>query len=898
MRELLARLFDWTRRDRLDRELREELAFHQQQLERDAASSALNGPTSKNLAQSEARRRMGNLTGAREAARERWSVPMLDQLAQHVRYAVRGLRRSPVFTITVVATLALGLGVNAAVFSLVDRLFNRMPAGVSDAASLQRIYVNGESRVRDQFNYPEWQDLRAAAADVPVTTYASDSTRIGEKDNETFVSATYSDANYWSVLGVSPMRGRTFAADEARIEVPVHVVVISHSLWRRRFGGRADIVGQQLRVAGNRCDIIGVAPESFQGIDPGSTDVWLPIGAMPMMEFGVDRAWYQIRSDRRLHAVMRAPPNETPAKLQASLTRAFRIGSVAAGYEGDSSATVLSGSIIAARGPMNAGPALMISTRLAWVSALVLIIACANVANLLLTRLIARRREIALRLALGVSRAGLATQFVMETLVLTSISAAGALIVGSWSGRILRSLLLPGVYWRGSVLEPHHLSALAGAALLTAILIALVPILHVRKFGSGEVFRGGQRTTSASGNRLRTLLIVGQTSLAVVLLTGAALCVQSLRRVMAIDFGIDTRTLAFARPVILGNRGAEDPERAQEIGRGLTAAAERIASIPGVDAVSLASHAPMRGYASQVVSVPGVDTSFFRREGSPAVHNVSPEYWRTAGIRLVRGRLFSSTDADGAAPVAVINETMAKKVWPGRDPVGQCVMLSQSAAPCRTIVGIVPDAHRQRIVEQAIMQIYVPLAQANRSGHARAPSSIIVRAEPDRLPLVLQSVRRELNAAMPTAVLGLTTLQDALKPQFHQWQLGALLFTALASLGLLVAAIGLYGVIAYNVRQRLHEIGIRMALGAERRRIVLNVMRQGVLNVVAGLAAGTVLAVVLSRFMSALLFDTSLRDPFILAGVCGTMLATAIVASIVPAWTAAGVDPVSALREE
>lgn len=896
MRELFARLLDWTCRDRLDRELREELEFHRQQLVREVGGT--NDAQGREDAHYAARRRLGNLTGIREAARERWSVPFVEHVSQDLRYAFRGLRRSPVFTLTIVVTLALGLGVNAAVLSLVDRLFNTLPAGVFRAESLRRVYVDGETRVRDQFNYPEWQDLSRAAESTPMTTYAADSTRIGASGNESFVGATYTDAAYWSVLGVHPILGRSFGVDEARIEVPVRVVIISHSLWRRRFNARPDIIGQSMQVNGNRFDIIGVTPKSFQGTEVSASDVWIPLGSMPMMEFGKGRTWYQIRSDTRLKAVLRMSPSAASGNLEARLSQAYRIGSVAAGYQGDTIARIMLGSIISARGPVKAGPELMITKRLAWVSALVLLIACANVANLLLTRLIERRREIAVRLALGVSRSRLATQFVMETLVLTSISAAGALVVGSSTGKFLRTLVLPGTYWQGDVLERQHLTLLAGAALLTALMIALVPILHVRKFGNNDVFRSGQRATSASGNRMRNMLIVSQTSLAVVLLTGAALCVESLRRVMAVDVGVDTHSLAIARPTILGARGAEDPERANDIGMGLTAAGERIAAIPGVEAVAFALHAPMHGYISQVVSVPGIDTMLFRHEGLPAVHNVSPQYWHASGIRLIRGRLFAATDGEGMPPVVVINETMASKVWPGRDPIGQCVILARDEAPCRTIVGIVPDTHRRRILEPSVMQLYVPLAQASRTGRGRAPSAIIVRASPDRMPLVLQATRRELTAALPTAVLRLSTLQDALKPQFHQWRLGATLFTALAGLGLLVAAIGLYGVISYSVRQRLHEIGIRMALGAERRRIVVGVLRQGVLNVLAGFAGGAVLAVILSRFMSALLYDTSLRNPAILAGVGAAMLVTAIAASILPAWTAAGVDPVSALREE
>ena len=908
MREWLAKLRDWTRRDQLDRELREELQFHQEHIERDAHSihnvdvASDDSQARYSNARHTANRQLGNTTRIREAARELWSVPWLDNLQQDVRYAIRGLRRNPGFTLTVVLTLSLGFGVNAAIFSLLDRLFAQAPAGIANASTLKRIYVTqqhgpSDVTVRDQYNYPEWVDIRNGLGNLPCAAYATDSTRLGRGDNQTVASVTYTDAAYWSTLGVLPLVGRTFSIDEGRIEVPSDVVIISNAMWTRQFEKRKDIVGQTLSIGGNQYVIIGVAPANFTGLELGATDLWLPLGAMPMAEYGARRFWYQVRSNYRLHAVARVPENANVAPLDARVTTAFRVGSIAAGYESDSSATVAISSIIVARGPMKEGQELLISTRLAWVSLLVLIIACANVANLLLTRLLERRREIAVRLALGVSRGRLATQFLVETVALALLALGVALALGIWAGGVLRAVLLPATHWTGAVFEWRLVLALTALAFVAAVVIALVPIVHVKRFSGSDVLKSGQRTTAKGGNRLRTLLLVGQTSLAVLLLTGAALSVESLRRIMSINTGYDLNQLATARPGLPGSRGGESTGRDAEVGIGLNAVAERLSRVVGVDGVALAWHSPMGGYMSTVMRVPGFDSIPKLKGNQPALRAVSAEYWRVVGLRSVRGRVTALSDVEGAPLIVVVNETMARTVWPGRDAIGQCIELYRDSN-CRTVVGVVRDTHLYLLVEESRMIMYTPLAQAGANGRALKPAALIVRALPGRLPASVVALRNLLNEMLPNADLGLTTVRETIAPQYRPWQLGALLFSALGALGLLVVAVGLYGVIAFGVRQRMPELGIRVALGAERRNIVLLVMQQGVMNVGFGLVVGMAIAIALSRFMSSMLYNTSLGDPFIVLAVAMIMVVTAIIASLVPAWKAGSVDPLVALRNE
>lgn len=894
MRELFARLRDWIRRDQLDRELREELQFHQQQLERDGCASD-NAP---------ALRRLGNTTSVREAARERWSIPWIDNLQQDVRYALRGIRRNPGFTAVVVMTLTLGLGVNAAIFSLVDRLFLQPPSGVESPETLRRVYLTQqdlrsgipELTTRGQFNYPEIQDLQRALAETRSSMFRADSVHMTSSGSSRIATATYADANYWHTVRAKLALGRAFTAAEARIEVPGTVAIISHQLWQREFRSDRDLRGKTVIIEGKGFDVVGVAAPEFHGLELSGTDVWLPIGSMPIEQYSDGRTWYHIRGVYRLQLVVRAAP-ASGAMLDAQLTAAFRPGSIAAGYVDDSTAVIQTGSIITALGPLKSTGELEISKRLIWISLLVLLIACANVANLLLTRLTERRREIAVRLALGVSRTRLANQFIVETLALTLMSVVTALIAGSWAGGVLRSQLLPATRWSGSVLDPRLVIGMLVTALVIAMVLALVPVLHVRQFGAGDVLTSGQRATTRSGNRLRASLVVGQTAMAVVLLTGAVLCAESLRHILAVDIGYNIEQLVSARPQPRGDRGAHSSARDGEVNTALRDIAERLAREPGVKAVALSEAPPIGGYWMIGMRVPGMDSLPTLGGYGPKVRNVDAAYWDVAGIRALRGRLFTSTDATGAPLVVVMNDAMARTVWPGGNALGQCVILYRSDL-CRTVVGVVSDAHFSTLLEEPTMKMYVPLAQGTTKGTVANARALTVRANPKSLPRVVESLRTSLNAALPNTDLYLQTMRDAIEPQYRPWKLGALLFVVLASLGLAVASVGLYGVIAYGVRRRTHELGIRSALGAERKNIVLMVLRQGVNTVLIGLAMGIVASLALGRYVASIVYGTSLANPLVFGSVAAIMLFAAVLASLIPAWQAGRVSPMTALRSE
>ncbi|MEO7999350.1 MAG: FtsX-like permease family protein, partial [Gemmatimonadaceae bacterium] len=475
-------------------------------------------------------------------------------------------------------------------------------------------------------------------------------------------------------------------------------------------------------------------------------------------------------------------------------------------------------------------------------------------------------------------------------------SMVAALVVGNWAGSLLRSSLIPGVRWSGSAIDLKTIGGITAATVIVTFLLALVPMAHLRRFGTTDALRNGQRATSRH-SRLRATLVMGQTALAVVLLSGAMLCVESLRRVMSVHIGYDVQQVAFAIPKLKNERGGESFERTIELVRVLRETSEQLARSPNVERVALASHSPIGGFSMMTTRVFGVDSEPKLNGSGPMVRDVSPDYMTAVGLRIVSGRAFASNDVQGAPLVAVVNEAMARIAWPGKNPLGQCLTFYRTNV-CRTVVGVVQDAHISSVVESATLQAFLPLEQGSKSGGPTRPAVLIVRAKSGQTPAALAQTRTLLEAALPNSDLRLQTLEQKVERDYRPWRLGAFLFGVLAALALLVASVGLYGVIAYGVRRRTHEIGIRAALGAERGRVVLMVVQGGVTTVAIGSVLGMLGAVALSRYASTLFYETSMGSPIILVGVVAVMLCTSVLASIIPAWQAGRVSPMTALRSE
>jgi len=518
------------------------------------------------------------------------------------------------------------------------------------------------------------------------------------------------------------------------------------------------------------------------------------------------------------------------------------------------------------------------------VSVIVLMIACANVANLLLARAFRRRREIAVRVALGVSRGRLLVQLLTESMLLALLGAAAGLIVAEWGGTILRSAMLPDVEWGSLFADSHMLIFALLAAIAVGVLTGLAPALLARRTDVSAALKAGAREGTYHHSRTRTSLLVVQGALSVLLLVGTGLFVRSLRNVHALDFGYDTPHILF---VSIEMRGVKiDSVPAIALRRDLV---DRVKTVPGVQDATLTVAVPFWMSWSNDLLTQAKDTI----KGDYLFNTVSPSYFATMGTRIVRGRGFTAADALNAPRVLVISQSMAKKVFPKADPLGQCIRVGADTMPCSTVVGVSADIVDRNLTEPAGTQYYAPIAQ---TGHFA--NGLFVRTRGDATDMVT-TVRRELQRLMPgVSYITVTPLAKILEPNVRPWRLGATMFALFGGLALLLAAVGLYSVIAYNVTQRSHELGVRIALGAQARDVLRLVVGSGLRIAIAGTVIGGSIALVAGRFIAPLLYHVSAKDPLIYVMAALTLVGVAVLASLMPAMRATRVDPNVALRAD
>ncbi|HWH51306.1 MAG TPA: ADOP family duplicated permease [Gemmatimonadaceae bacterium] len=889
------RVYVLWRGERYGREVERELHFHVE-LERLAASHD-HSATDAELA---ARRAMGNTTYYREEVRRMTPLAWLDVLRQDVAYAWRGLRRSPGFTAAVFVTLSLGIGVNAAIFGFLDQLFVRPPSGVAVPGDVSRLYMEvsrphepSGHLTHDSFTYPLYRAVRAAedsAVNLAAFT-APDSTVITAGDGQTPVRRSLVTGTYFSLLGVRPERGRFFSGDEALIETPTPVIVLSDAAWRRAYHADESIVGKTISIRYHPFTVIGVAPPAFTGVDLDAVDVWVPANNYRSGgSSGTNEPWYDTFQNS-FRVVARIPPAYSVANVLGAATVAARSVHLA-GFEYDSTEKVLAGPINRAAGPSERQREVSISTRLAGVALIVLLIACANVANLLVVRATQRRREIALRRALGVSRSRLWMQMVSESLVLSTLGGAGAVLFALWTGAALRRLLLPNVHWAGAAIDTRSILFVAAVCVVTGVAAGLAPAFQSTHSDLVNSLRAGSHDGAYQGLRLRSALLVLQTALAVVLLAGAGLFVRSLDNVRAIDMGFDVDHTMLVSPSF-----ATSNPTPQEIAAGLDQAAQQLRSTHEVDAVGLASVGPMTGFGVRRVFLPDRDSlPRFGDERAPSFVAVSPGYFRAAGSTLIAGRDFDARDEAKGGQVLIVSQAMARTYWPNQSPLGKCVMLDKREAPCAVVVGEVADVHRMAVIEKPSMQLYTPLAQAGEFWQAQ---TLVLRTSERTVGTTAKLATQQLARAFPHMTPPrIRLMSDVLAPQLRPWRIGAQLFAALGLLALMIAAIGVYSVIAHAVAQRFHEMGVRIALGARLHDLFALVLGQAARVVLLGAVAGVAAALAAGRLVAALLFGVSARDPIVLAGAAITLLVVGLLAGLVPAWRAAKVDPVTALRAE
>ncbi len=813
----------------------------------------------------------------------------MEWLLRDLRQALRLLLRRPLVSTLAVLSLALGIGANTAVFSIVNALFFKsLPVAQPD--TLVALYtVDQRNPGLNPLSHLNWKDLREQRdvfAEVTAYDWVPLSVATGGEAELSFGQLVA--GNYFQTLGTSAALGRLIAPADDVTPGAHPVVVLSHAFWTRRLGGRADAVGRTLLVNATPFTVIGVTPREFTGVTVGlQPELWAPMAMNRALR--PDANWYEQRRGLFLSALARLAPGVTPAGAQAAVaTLGERL---AREYPADNEGRSLR-AVPFAHATLPPGlrePALAAAAMLGVIVGLVLLIACANVANLLLARAVSRRKEIALRLALGASRAALLRQLWSESLLLALAGAAGGLLVALWArGAILAflpSLPLPITVTLGLELDARVLLATLALALATGLLAGLAPAWQLARpqLVTALKERGGSEPRVARRFGLRDLLVGAQVALAFVALAGAGLFVRSLAAAQRSDPGFDTTRLALVS-FDLTLQG-HDEQRGRLF---VEQALERVAALPGIERVAVAQSGPLNLALARSVFPEGEEGG---RGVFVQVNAVSPGYFETLGVPLLRGRAFGASDRRGAPLVVVVNETMAAQFWPGRDPLGQRFRFFGESSALQ-VVGVARDAKYNTLGEDPQPYLYQPLDQAFSGA-----LTLVARAQGDPA-LVLLPMQRELRALVRDLPLaGLSTVEQLIANSLWASRLGASLLAAFGALALALAAVGIYGVTSYAVSQRAPEIGVRMSLGADRGAVMRLVLRRGMLVVGVGLALGAALALALARLLAALLF-VSPSDPLVFVAMAATLAAVGALANLFPARRAATVDPLVALRCE
>jgi predicted permease len=890
----------------IEHDIDEELAFHLEQ----TVDELVAGGMTRGQAEEEAQRRFGNrLHYRRELSRLDRRAESRRRLAtwwQDVRYAVRRMGRWPGLTAAVVLTFALGIGANATMFGIIDRLLLRPPEHIAEpervkllvaqymdpAGVAERVTGEAATAIDRVVAYPDYLSFAQAPAFASVAGYSGGLLTFGEGEGARQLPARMVTGNFFETLGVRPEHGRFFGPDEDHAG-GAGVAVIGWRMWREQFGGDRSVIGRTLDFGYGPYTIVGVAPENFSGAELDPVDVWLPLHtALSQM---LNPATWERRTTTRnsywLYVVARLAPGVGPEVAESQATALYRGGRIDNPQDDPlRSAQVLTAPLVAGRGPLASGEA-AVAMWLAGVSLLVLLIACANVANLLLARALRQQRELGVRLALGISRGRLLAQALTESLLLALLGAVAALLVTRWSSDLIRSVLLPNIAWGETVVSARVLGFVLVLTLLTALLTGLLPALQAHRADVQSTLRSGGRGLSSPTSRVRNLLTVSQAALSVVLLIGAGLFVRSLQRVESLDLGVRTNDVLHIQPVFAPGLTEEQQTVFYR------EAQERLTRLPGVTHAAASVGVPFRTVITTSLRVPGID-SLPRVGGEPPfAYAVGPGYFGALQLPVIQGRGVLPGDTESAARVAVVNETLARALWPGGDPLGRCMIIGgtegEPEPPCTEVVGVVSDSRRYDLVETPAMQFYVPLAQ---NVIREAPHALLARVAADPAAMV-PAIQRELLALGPEArFVRVRPYGELLDPKRRSWKLGATMFSVFGVLALVVAAIGMYSVLAFAVAQRTHELGVRAALGATRERLLGMVLGQGVRLAAVGIVIGLGIALLAGGRIAPLLFETSPRDPLTFGVVAAVLLAVAAAAAVLPAWRATRVDPSEALR--
>jgi len=874
LRLLKSRLRGWLTRDTVMSEIRDELQYHEdrlaEQLERDGMPPA--------AARTEARRRVGNRAMLHDKGYDVRGGGFIEVLWQDVTYAVRRLVANPGFTLVALVTLALGIGANTAIFSIASGVLLQPPP-FQDPDRLVMVW-NDNSRISEKHdwhsypNYVDYRDLSTLTTGLSAFN-AGGWTLTGAGEPER-VPGCYATANLFDVLGVRPLYGRTFTREED-LGGAKNVVIVSYGFWQRHFGGRADTLGQTVVLNSLSRTIVGIMPKGF-AFPEGKTEVWLPI---PTTEYRSQRSAMWLQVIGRLKAgVTVARAQEDMDRVNADI-RARVPQQAGYGVFVESYADHVVGRI---------RPAILI---LLGAVACVLLIACTNVANLLLARGATREREIALRAAIGAGRGRLVRQLLTESLVLAVLGGLAGGALGWWCLHVLLGAAppdLPRIQEIG--IDGRVLAFTAVASMMTGIAFGLVPALQTARTEPGAALKEGARGSSGGGVWIRRALVVAEVALAVVLLVGAGLMIRSYLTLQRVDLGFRTDHILTGDVLLQGSRYSKSAP-VVDFYHQLTT---RLAGLPGVQGAAAVGTIFLTATpASTNFSIEGRPD--FRPEESVEIpyDGITPTYFSVMDVPLLAGRTFTDADSAAAPPVVIINETMAKRFWPGVSPIGRRMKYGRSTndGPWMTIVGVVADTRRTGYDAVVRPETYLPHAQ---SGDAVMTVVVRTTGDPASAAPELKATVKSLDPQV--VVQHVRPLEAIVSEMTAQRRLNTILLGGFAVVATLLALVGLYGVMAYSVQQRTRELGVRLALGATGSNVMQLVLKEGLQLVTLGLILGLAAAVASSSLLSKILYHVKPTDPPTLAAIGVMTLIVSTIACAVPALRAWRVDPVTALRAE
>jgi putative ABC transport system permease protein len=811
----------------------------------------------------------------------------METLLQDLRFGFRTLTKSPGFAVVALLTLALGIGANSAIFSVINAILLR-PLSYKNPEQLILVNhnyqkINLKASV-SAFGFAHYRDnAKSFESLTAVTGWAANLTGEGEPERLTGQNVS---ANFFELLGANAAMGRTFAVGEDS-EGKNRVVVLSHAFWQRRFGGDQNILNKTLSLNGENYTVVGVMPPSFQyGREFGMiVDLWSPIVFTPQ----------QLSSNsitnEFLSVIGRLRPGVSQQQAQAemhniasSLRQQYMQGADATNW--DLLLTSFRQQVVGD-----------ISTML-WIVMLVvgfvLLIACANVANLLLARAAARQKEIAVRTALGARRWRIIRQLLTESMLLSVVGGAFGLLIGYWGVKALVALNEDRIPRAHEIsLDWKVLLFTFGVSIVTGILFGIVPAIQTTKTDLHETLKEGGRNAAATTKQwIRSSLVVVEIALALAVLVGAGLLVKSFLHVQQVNPGFNPEGLLTMHLSLPMTKYSEAPQRANFYKQVIN----DVRSLPGVQSVGAVSVLPLSGGGSSgSFRIEGRDVPPGQSSPHGARWAATPDYFKTMGIPLIRGRYFEERDTAEALPVAIIDQSLAQKYWPNEDPLGKRMVFegTRDNPLWREIVGIVGHVKHTDLEGESRAQYYMPHQQRPQPNMA-----LVIRTpnDPNALAGSVRGIIKSVDSDLP--VFRVRTMDQFVADSMTQRKFALLLICVFACLALLLSAIGLYGVMAYSVTQRTHELGLRMALGAQASDVLKLVVKQGMLLAVIGLGLGVVGAIFLSRLMKTMLFNVSATDPLVFVGIALTLAAVALLACFVPARRATKVDPMVALRYE